>query len=171
VRVSLLTSGGHHSQAELRRAYHGAMLGLAVGNALGAPVEGAPGELVRRRFPDGVRDISHHERERPWDDDVAQAVLLAEALLANGSLDLDDLAARLLEWFRAGGRGIGWLTHQVVTRLAAGGPAAEAARRAWEDSGRSAAGNGAVMRCAPVALRWRQDPERLLSEALALRKE
>ena len=38
-----------------------------------------------------------------------------------------------------------------------GADASEAARLVWEESGRSSAGNGSVMRCGPVALRWLHD--------------
>ena len=38
-----------------------------------------------------------------------------------------------------------------------GQPALEAARQVWEESGRYSAGNGAVMRCPPLAIRWKRD--------------
>jgi ADP-ribosyl-[dinitrogen reductase] hydrolase len=91
-------------------------------------------------------------------------VILAEALLTGDRLHLDDLASRLVRWARESGRGMGLLTGRVLARLADGVPAAEAARAVWEESGRTSAGNGAVMRCAPVALRWRGDRSRLVSE-------
>lgn len=149
---------------DLRDRYRGALLGLAVGNALGGPVEGRTAEDIRARFPDGLRDIPAQERDLPWDDDVAQAVILAEALLETDPLDVEDLARRLLRWFQESGRGIGLLTSQVLSRLAEGVPAADAAQEVWEEGGRRAAPNGAVMRCAPVALRWRREPERLVVE-------
>ncbi len=59
---------------------------------------------------------------------------------------------------------MGLLTARVLESLAAGTPAA-AARRIWEaDPGRPA-GNGAVIRCAPVALRWRRSGRRLVETA------
>jgi ADP-ribosyl-[dinitrogen reductase] hydrolase len=142
------------------------MMGLAVGDALGLEVEGdSPGD-IRARFPQGVRDIPKHERERPWDDDLAQAVVLAEALLEGESLDVDDLGRRFLRWARENGRGMGYLTGTVLKLLAIGVPAGDAARLAWEASGHTSAGNGAVMRCAPVALRWFHARDRLIAETL-----
>jgi ADP-ribosylglycohydrolase len=131
------------------------MLGLAVGNALGLLTEGFSREAVAARFPGGVREIDPRERTRPWDDDLAQAALLAEALLEDPLLDPQGFADRLVRWAEESGRGMGSLTRRVIAKLAAGTPASAAAREAWEEEGRQAAGNGAVMRCAPVALRWR----------------
>jgi ADP-ribosyl-[dinitrogen reductase] hydrolase len=142
------------------------MLGLAVGNALGLDVEGESPEDIKVRFPDGIRDIPTDERERPWDDDLAQAVVLAEALLESEALDVDDLGERFLRWARENGRGMGYLTGTVLKLLAIGVPAGDAARIAWEASSHTSAGNGAVMRCAPVALRWWHNRDRLIAETL-----
>jgi ADP-ribosyl-[dinitrogen reductase] hydrolase len=153
---------------ELRRHYRGTLLGLAVGNALGVELEGLSPQTITTRFGHRLRDISRRERDLPWDDDVAQAVILAEALLDGGSLDVDDLGRRMVRWAEENGRGMGMLTAQVIGRLQLLGiPARDAARDAWEASGRQAAGNGAVMRCAPVSLRWRRDPRHLVEETLA----
>ena len=50
----------------------------------------------------------------------------------------------------------------MTAREPAGCSALEAARTAWEESGRQAAGNGAVMRCAPLAIRWMDDDTALV---------
>jgi ADP-ribosyl-[dinitrogen reductase] hydrolase len=146
--------------------HRGTLLGLAVGNALGLEVEGQSPEEIHARFPQGIRGIPSHERTRPWDDDLAQAVVLAEALLDHETLDVDDLGRRFLGWARENGRGMGLLTGTVLSLLDAGTPASRAAQLAWEASGRTSAGNGAVMRCAPVALRWWRDRDRLITETL-----
>ena len=159
-----LLGGGLPPREELADRYRGTMLGVAVGNALGLHVEGASAATVAERFGH-ITDIDPKVRETPWDDDLAQTVVLAEALLEGDDLDLDDLARRLLAWREANGRGIGALTWQVLDELEEGTPAHDAARVVWERTGRSSAGNGAVMRCWPVALRWLHDPERLVREA------
>lgn len=153
------------SLAALQDRYRGVLAGVSVGNALGLPVEGWTRTQIARHFPQGVHEVRPAEREAPWDDDTAQTVLLADALLERGEADPHDLAARLLDWARTNGRGMGNLTRLVLAELAAGVPPQEAARRVWERSGGSAAGNGAVMRCAPVALRWRTAGQRLIEES------
>jgi ADP-ribosyl-[dinitrogen reductase] hydrolase len=142
-------------EAELHDRYRGVMLGVAAGNALGLPVEGQSRHAIHRHYPDGVRDVDPAERDRPWDDDVAQTAIVAEVLLESGEVDLDHLGAQLLRWRRENGRGIGGLTRDVLDQIARGVPAGEAAREVWESGGWSTAGNGAIMRCAPIALRWR----------------
>lgn len=146
-------------------AYRGVMLGIAAGSSLGLGIEGWSRSLITDRFPNGITDIPDSERHALWDDDVAQTVLLAEAMVAGDRLDPDDLARRLLKWSRENGRGMGFLTTQVLSELERGVPATEAARLVWEAEGRSSAGNGAIMRCAPVALRWPNDPRQLIEDA------
>jgi len=144
--------------------YRGAFLGLAVGNTLGLPVESWPSAEIRRRYPRGIGEIDPMELKLPWDDDLAQAVILAEAILEHDTLRHDDLAARLLEWVESNGRGMGSQTRAVMNALRQGMLPSEAARRVWERDGGQPAGNGAVMRCAPVAMRWPRDRKRLLEE-------
>ena len=145
--------------------YRGALLGLAAGNALGCAVEGLTASQIRSFLAHGVREIPEEESDKLWDDDVAQAIELAESLLSTELLDPDDYLRRLIRWMEDNGRGIGIQTHEVLRLAQAGGHGSEAARAVWETSGRRAAGNGAVMRCAPVALRWRRDPIRLIEDA------
>ena len=139
--------------ASLRDKYRGVMLGLAAGNALGLPVEGHSRQSIRRHFGEGVTEIDPAERERPWDDDLAQAAILAEELIASGELDPRRLADRFVTWARDNGRGMGTLTGAVIDELEKGGAPNDAARRAWERNPLSGAGNGALMRCPPIALR------------------
>ncbi len=126
---------------------------MAAGNALGLPVEGESAHAIRRHFRAGITEVSVEERDRAWDDDLAQAAILAEVLLESEDLDPEAFAARLVVWARENGRGIGGLTQSAIDELAKGRPSQEAARVAWERNAMSNAGNGAVMRCPPVALR------------------
>ena len=181
---------------ELHDRCRGALVGLAAGNLLGIPCEGWEREEIRRRWPDGMREIEA-EAGYPDDDDLAQAVILAEACVGAAALDVDDLARRFWSWAEESGFGIGNATCEALTRYGgspprlyhnnkmlalrygltlppfetvrepAGLPALEAAHVAWEASGRNAAGNGAVMRCAPVAIRWRHDDAALVRNTAA----
>lgn len=148
--------------APTREQYRGVMVGLAVGNALGIPGEGKSREDLRRRFPDGLREIDPAERQHLWDDDTAQSAILAEALLDDAELDQQDFADHLVRWAKENGLGIGNLTRRVISKLESGTPVEDAAREVWEEDGREPAGNGAVMRCAPVALRRRRSGHSLV---------
>ena len=77
----------------------GTILGLAVGNLLGLPVEGWSAVHISQSFPNGVTQIDPLERVRPMDDDLAQAVDLAEALAAGVNF-VPDFCSRLVRWRR-----------------------------------------------------------------------
>ncbi len=157
---------GSGEAIDLEDRGRGLMLGLAVGNALGVQTEFWDAEEIVAAHPAGLREIDPAEHLHPWDDDVAQAAVLAEAMLAgNGRMTCEDLARRLTAWFDDNARGIGNLTYRLVESWKRGVPAADAARHAWEEIHPRAAGNGAVMRCAPVALRWHGNGDVLVEES------
>lgn len=156
------------------------MAGIAVGNLLGIRLEGWSKHRVAQSFPDGVREITA-DPGYPDDDDLAQAIIIAQAAEA-GPLDPEDLAERLWVWAEINGAGMGGLTRRALAlyggtspqRLArnrrdgaprppTGVPILEASRTAWEGW---RAGNGAAMRCAPIAIRWRDDPANLVRSSI-----
>ena len=154
------------------------MAGTAIGNLLGVPVEGFPRGSAGDLFPDGALDIKDVTNSVD-DDDLAQAIVLAEAA-TEGNLDIDDLGRRFWYWAQTNGVGMGVLTADVLAlyggsneRLSTGiGQTMEAisvdeapeprgipiAEASWQAWGGSRAGNGALMRCGPLAIRWRDDP-------------
>ena len=145
----------------------GVLLGLAVGNLLGLPVEGASRSSIRRSYPDGVSEINAKERDRPMDDDLAQAVELAEAL-AHDPDPIGGFADRLVQWRSDNGRGIGIMTSTVIDYLEVGLGAPGAAQAFWREHGSpETQPNGALMRCAPVALRHALDPGKLIEQTAA----
>ena len=149
--------------AALTDRSRGVLLGLAAGNVLGLDVEFAGYASIDRRYPDGVRDVDPCEAQRPMDDDLAQAVDLAESLLAGGALAAD-FTRRIIRWARDNGRGMGITTREVITELETGRPFPEAARIVYERKG-GIAPNGGVMRCAPVAIARRNQPALLVSDS------
>lgn len=143
------------------------MLGLACGDALGGPVEFMSRQQIVAAFPDGVTEFVGggwlHLAPGEVTDDTQQTLILARALTADG-LDMDQFAAGLLAWYRGQPKDIGNTTRAALAALAAGTPPLEAGDVAVAERGvRGAASNGGVMRCAPVALRFRQEPERLVA--------
>ena len=156
------------------------MAGIAAGNILGIEQEGWSRERIAAAYPDGVGEIDE-DIGPPDDDDLAQALIIAEAA-ERGPLDPDDLGRRFWAWAETNGRGIGHLTSDVlalyggdrprclgaprghgVVRAPAGVPIIEASRTAWQGS---RAGNGAAMRTAPIAIRWRDDPAALVRNSI-----
>lgn len=139
----------------------GALLGLVVGNQLGVPTEGlGTAKAIREAFPQGVRDLAPPPKGSPFDDDAAMTLLLAESLVERGDFDAGDVAQRWVRWMKMDGRGIG-LTTQRALRLIERGTEPFEAGRLGRDAG-MAAGNGAVMRCIPVALRYHDNVDKLV---------
>ncbi len=154
----------------LRDRYAGTLLGLACGDALGGPVEFLNRHEIAAQFPTGVSEFigGGWLRLAPGEvtDDTQQALILAESLTGDG-LDLNRLAAGLIAWFRGNPKDVGNTTRIALEALAAGTAPLDAGAAALAARGeRSAAANGAVMRCAPVALRFRRDPDRLVRASL-----
>ena len=158
------------TSVSLHDRYVGTLLGLACGDALGGPVEFVKRDEIEARFPNGVSEFigGGWLRLAPGEvtDDTQQALILAESLTTSG-LDLDRFAAGLIAWFRGNPKDVGNTTRIALEALAAGTAPLEAGAMALATRGeRSAAANGAVMRCAPVALRFRRDPSRLVRDSL-----
>ena len=146
-----------HGDARRDRC-RGVLLGAAVGDVLGVPYEfecapfpGAP-ELVGG----GLGGSAPGE----WSDDTAQTWVVARAVHDFGDLDrveaLDAVARGLREWFDSHPPDIGNQTRAVLQAARSGASAQRtaAAARAYAESGAPSAGNGSLMRTAPVALAY-----------------
>jgi len=151
------------ADAQLISRARGALLGLVAGNQLGVPTEhlGTP-DAIRQAFPNGVTDLAPPPKNSPYDDDAAMALLLGESLLASNGFDETDVARRWAKWMKVDGRGIGITTRRALTLIDRGKEPFEAGRLANQENPGRSAGNGSVMRCVPVALRYHNDPDRLI---------
>lgn len=139
------------------------MLGLVAGNQLGVPTEHlGTADAIRQAYPDGVTNLAPPPKNSPYDDDAAMALLLGESLLATQGFDANDVAKRWVKWMKVDGRGIGMTTRRALTLIDRGKDPFEAGRLANQENPGRSAGNGSVMRCIPVALRYHDDLDRLI---------
>lgn len=152
-----------HSDVSLADRYAGCLLGLACGDALGGPVEFDSREKIAAAYPDGLREFvgGGWLTLEPGEitDDTQMTLALAHSLAERGGLDMDDLAGRFVAWLQTEPKDIGNTTRAAILQLVDGVRWEKAGERV--SVGGRAAGNGSVMRCAPVALRYRTDRERL----------
>jgi ADP-ribosylglycohydrolase len=156
------------SQDVLNRAI-GAVLGGAVGDALGAGYEFGP--PVDPASVTMRRGVLTEEPPGHWTDDTAMAVAILETAARLGTLDTDEAQAsvsrRFLEWFRSDPRDVGVHTTKVLERAHRGQSVAAAAKEV-QALNPTAAGNGSLMRTGPVALAHLGDRESLISAARAM---
>lgn len=132
----------------------GAVVGSAVGDALGAPFEFGPPGAFSARFP-----VPGAGGEMcgggGWDpgeatDDTQMAVLVAESLLERGGLDLPDIFARFQRWAASEPKDIGLQTEDVLT----GGMPWDLAAAIHFQVNERAAGNGSLMRASTSAVHF-----------------
>jgi ADP-ribosyl-[dinitrogen reductase] hydrolase len=140
-----------------RGRFRGALLGLAIGDAVGAAVEFQP----RDTFPpltDMIGGGPFSLEPGRWTDDTSMALCLAESLIACGGMDLHDQAQRYLRWYRHGV----WSSKGYCFDI---GNATRAALERFESTGDPlsgstdpySAGNGSIMRLAPVPMFYARD--------------
>ena len=142
-----------------KEQFEGALLGLALGDALGAPREGGLAErLLWRLIGTTARG------EMRWTDDTQMSIDLAESLLAQGAVDADDLARRFAASYRWS-RGYGPGAAKLLKRIAAGRDWRQASRSVYPDG---SYGNGGAMRSSVVGLFYARRPEAELLEAARL---
>lgn len=151
----------------------GVLLGTAAGDALGAPYEFGPPrgpELEVAMVGGGSFGWEPGE----WTDDTSMAIAIGE--VAATYLDLrqedarDAIVKRWHEWSQHA-KDVGVQTRSVLSRAGRQGISAKTARaesaRLHETTGRTA-GNGSLMRTAPVALAYLDDGDALVAAARAV---
>ncbi|HTE50219.1 MAG TPA: ADP-ribosylglycohydrolase family protein [Kofleriaceae bacterium] len=150
------------SEVEPGRAL-GALLGLAVGDALGTTLEFE--RLPAPRFP-RLAQGPHRSvtgggpfgvAAGQVTDDTQMAVCLFESLLDRRAVDSPDIARRYVAWSEHA-FDVGSQTSAALAVVAGGAPPAAAGRMIWERRGRQAAGNGSLMRTAPIGVLLGQAP-------------
>jgi ADP-ribosyl-[dinitrogen reductase] hydrolase len=144
----------------------GCLLGLALGDAVGAPFE------FRRRedVPDPLPALELPWTGGPagtWTDDTAMARNLWRSLAEHRALRTDDVLRRHLEWLATDPPDVGNLTRRVLG-WHRDGVAAAAERYVRERGPEVSAGNGSVMYCAPLGAFRAGRSELLFDEAPAL---
>ena len=146
----------------------GALLGMAAGDALGAPYEfGPPLGLEVEVAMAGGQGWEPGE----WTDDSAMALVIAQAAVAHGDLRseaaLDEIVTRWRRWAQDA-KDVGLQTRHVLEAAHRDGLSARTARAATAalhaETGRTA-GNGSLMRTAPVALVYLDDEDALVEAA------
>lgn len=135
------------------------LFGVAVGDALGVPVEFRPREELRKDPVTGMRGYGTHKQPPgTWSDDTSLTLCLAETLI-NG-FDMHAIGQSFVRWlfhneWTAGGKvfDVGLSTNYAIKSLR-DGASPESAGEDDEDSN----GNGSLMRILPLLFYIRDKP-------------
>lgn len=144
--------------------FQGCLIGCAVGDAVGAPVERKKAfeieEYVRKHVsPKDFQGVVRGSRPfGQYTDDTQLTRELACSLVAHKRLNPADFSRRMVRLFSTGRlNGYGRATASAIEKLMEG--------KAWYESGSYSAGNGSAMRAAPIGLAFSQDFQGLESAA------
>lgn len=144
---------------EIKDRFVGALIGLACGDAVGTTVEFSP----RGSFPPvtGIAGGGPFQlKPGQWTDDTSMALCLAESLVERNAFDPKDQMARYLNWWQ-------WGYFSSTGACFDIGGTVRAALADFQNSGHpyagssdpESAGNGSLMRLAPVSMFGFRSPE------------
>ncbi|MBZ0187742.1 MAG: ADP-ribosylglycohydrolase family protein [Candidatus Obscuribacterales bacterium] len=150
---------------ELIDKYRGSIFGLAIGDAIGAPLEyQEPGsfEPVTDMTGGGVFRL----RAGDWTDDTSMALCMAESLIECRGFDPSDQMERYLKWYHNGhlsSQGwcfdVGTINRKALLTF-------ESTRQNYCGlNDEKSASNGSIMRLAPVPLAFAAQPTKALDYA------
>ena len=142
----------------------GTMMGLAVGDALGVPVEFVNAEDIRKRY--GVLDKmtgggTWGQEAGTVSDDTAMALAVAEGIVNNANNPVPEIGKRFIDWYKGRPFDIGFCCASVIQQMEdlEGADAYDwfnASKDYDVESGGRSAGNGGLMRTAFVGCYYRE---------------
>lgn len=162
---------------KLKNAIKGALYGVAVGDALGAPLEFMSADQIERRHGLVTEMIGGGWLSvKPGEitDDTQMMMAVAEGIVANPENPIEEVGARFIEWMRSGPKDIGGTCSASISRaasIAAGrtsnkNPSAgdrpteddwyRASKDTAKANGSRSGGNGALMRTVYPGLYYNQ---------------
>ncbi|MDI6886130.1 MAG: ADP-ribosylglycohydrolase family protein [archaeon] len=144
-----------NADVDLKSEFRGALIGSAVGDAIGAPVEGWSMEMVS----------SMYSEEKGWKmiygrytDDTEMMIGVAESLIEHKGFNGADMARRFIQNYDAT-RGYGPGSKAALKRIRDGERWDEASEKLF--GGEGSYGNGAAMRIAPIGILYYDNADTL----------
>jgi len=142
------------TRADLEEAVAGCIVGMAVGDAIGLPLERLSRRRQERRAPGPLKHALIAGRGLV-SDDTEHAIMAAQSVIVSGGdpdLFVRSLSWRMRFWLLGVPAGIGRATLQAVFKLWLAFP--------WDRSGVYSAGNGPAMRSPVLGVLFAHDPDR-----------
>lgn len=156
--------------------YEGAMLGVAVGDALGAPLEFMSAEEIRRKHGGPVREMigGGWLSVEPGEvtDDTQMTLAVAEGIAMTKPGVMKQIGENFLTWYGTHPKDVGGTCAAVLGEMSQNHPTSGddwhmAAMRLYKSTGGRTAGNGALMRTIYPAL-WYKSDVRAAGMAIAI---
>ena len=143
----------------------GALLGLAIGDAVGTTLEFEKRDS-NPLLTDMIGGGPFRLQPGQWTDDTSMALALADSLLETETFDPEDLMRRFVAWRDNGEYSCTGTCFDI-------GNTVSSALNRWKQTGNAiagstgtmSAGNGSLMRLSPVAIRHWQQPETMRAVA------
>ena len=138
--------------------YQGCFIGLAVGDAIGTTLEFKPRGSFES-ISDMVGGGPFYLQPGQWTDDTSMAICLAESLIECEGFDATDQMRRYSRWWKEGINSSTGRCFDIGATVANALHAFESSGDAYSgDTHPMSAGNGSLMRLAPVALYYSEHP-------------
>lgn len=161
-KVASTTEPVKESERMMRDRFIGTLLGGAVGDALGGPVEFMTAQEITNRYGTlremiggGVYDW----RPGEYTDDTSMMLCVAESLVAQQKYHSKDIARRFMAWYKSNPKDIGRTTREALIRLCNGASI-------YESGVKEKPTNGSVMRCAPLSLMYLYQEDELIAVSM-----
>lgn len=152
--------GKQELKEKLRPYVRGSMVGLAIGDALGMPVESMTHEEIMATTNNkGITDFIAPVQKKfkscrnflpgQWTDDTQLALAVAKSLIRSKGFNLEDQALAHIEAYKESARGWGGTTRNAIKEIMNG---VRKPNEPAKDKPCGGAGNGVAMKIAPLAI-------------------
>ncbi len=150
-----MTKSTMNDNRMIRDRYLGCLIGLGVGDALGAPLGFMSPAVITQRHGQ-ARDYLGGGwlllRPGQVTDSAQMALALARSLVRQRKFDVEDVVRELLAWFESEPTDMDKVVRASLGLMKAGQSILQASKRVVEELGIEANGSASLARCAPVGL-------------------
>ncbi|MEW9123192.1 MAG: ADP-ribosylglycohydrolase family protein [Thermotaleaceae bacterium] len=150
---------------DLEDRIKGVIFGVALGDALGGPLEFMKQEdirweygLVEQMLGGGWLELEPGETT----DDTAMMLCIIKGILDNPDDPIEEIGKHFLDWYASKPKAIGSTTEHALKAYLAEYDWLKAGELAHRASHGKSAGNGALMRCGPIAFFYRDNYEKMI---------
>ena len=151
-----------YGRRDFLKQVYGGILGLAVGDALGVPVELMSRQEISKDPVSSMRGYGTHDQPMgTWSDDTSLTLALMDSIVEKGGIDYTDIMDRFTGWLMYGDYtatgevfDVGNTTSRAIMNYGRGTDPLECGGISEYENG-----NGSLMRILPLAYYFRKRPD------------